>query len=61
MPRYFSRPRSFYVEDDGYREGCLPDTPMVPEHVALDTGLLDADGGTIWRAPDPIGFQFGDE
>lgn len=61
MPRYFTRPRSFWVEDDVPRETRSPDTPMVPEHVAADTGLLDASGGTIWRAPDPIGFRFGDE
>lgn len=61
MPRYFTRPRAFYVEDDVGREGRVPDTPMVPEHVATDTGLLDAAGDTIWRAPPRMGFRFGDD
>lgn len=61
MPRYFTRPRSFWVEDEVAREGNRAETPMVPEHVAVDTGLLDANGGTIWRAPDPIGFKFGED
>ena len=26
------------------------------EHGATDTGLLDADGNTIWRAPNEMGF-----
>ena len=61
MPRYFTRraPRAeFWVEDDVLREGRVPDAPMVPEHVATDTGLLDAAGDTIWRAPPPMGFRF---
>lgn len=64
MPRYFTRraPRSsLWVEDDVYREGRVPDTPQVPEHVAVDTGLLDATGDTIWRAPPPMGFRFEDD
>lgn len=57
MSRYFTRrPSAFYVEDDVMREAIRPDTPQVPEHVAVDTGLLTASGDTIWRAPDPIGF-----
>lgn len=32
--------------------------PEVPESVATDTGLVDAHGNTIWRTPDPIGFDF---
>lgn len=62
MPRYFTRPRSsLWVEDTVPREGRVPDTPNVPEHVATDTGLLDANGSTIWRAPPPIGFRFEEE
>ena len=56
MPRYFTRPRSFWVEDETYSDPVRPDTPEVPEHVATDTGLLDKDGGAIWRAPNPVGF-----
>lgn len=58
--RYFTRPRSLWVEDDVNREGRVPDTPVVPEHVAADTGLLDARGDAIWRAPPVIGFRFED-
>lgn len=60
MPRYFTRPRSFCVEDDTDRDPINLGTPSVPEHVATDTGLLDVRGDTIWRAPPPMGFQFGD-
>lgn len=62
MPRYFTgRVRSLYVEDDVFREGCVPDTPCAPEHVAVDSGLVDMKGDTIWRAPERIGFRFGDD
>ena len=33
----------------------------VDEHVATDTGLLDADGNIIWRTPNPVGFGKDDE
>jgi hypothetical protein len=59
--RYFTRPRSFYVEDETYRDPVNLGTPIVSEHVATDTGLLDARGDTIWRAPPPMGFQFEDD
>lgn len=61
MPRYVSRPRSFWVEDETYRDPIRQDTPIVPEHVAADTGLLDAQGNTIWRLPERMGFLFEDE
>jgi hypothetical protein len=63
MSRYFTRPkaatRSFWVEDDcdNYSSQGVPE---VPDHVATHTGLLDANGDDIWRAPNPIGFRFGD-
>jgi hypothetical protein len=59
VSRYFTRraPASFYVEDDYYAPspGHLP-TPEVLEHEATDTGLLDSNGDTIMRAPNPMGF-----
>lgn len=58
MPRYHTRPsarvRSFYVGDFGPDE-TVPEV-QVAEHVAADTGLLDANGEIIWRDPRPIGF-----
>lgn len=59
MPRYFSRPRA-WVEDDVYVDPPQF-VPSVPEHVAIDTGLIDADGNAIMRAPNPIGFGKNDE
>lgn len=61
MPRYFTaKPRALWVEDDHYGEPIRPDAPTVDDHVPVDTGLLDAKGDTIWRAPNPIGFRIGD-
>jgi hypothetical protein len=61
MPRYFSRPRAFYVEDDHAMPEMRHDPlPTVSEHVAVDSGLLDQHGNTLWREPDPIGFRIGD-
>jgi hypothetical protein len=55
MPRYFAkRPRSF--DDDYWPESPICTSLTVDEHVAVDTGLLDADGNSIWRAPNPMGF-----
>lgn len=57
--RYFAaaRPRADWFDDDA---------PMIPsitvsDHEATDTGLLDARGDPIWRAPYPIGFGRDDE
>ncbi|APZ98081.1 hypothetical protein BWQ93_05990 [Sphingopyxis sp. QXT-31] len=59
MPRYFTRPRAQgWVGDDLYddeRKSLRPDL-TVDEHVATDTGLLDAGGNTVMRAPNPVGF-----
>lgn len=53
MSRYFTRKRpSQWIADDLGPE----DAPMIREHEATDTGLLDADGNTIWRAPNEMGF-----
>jgi hypothetical protein len=63
VSRYFSRrpARSFWVEDETYDGPVHLGTPQVSDHVVTDTGLLDAYGNTIWRAPDPIGFRFDGE
>lgn len=60
MARYFSkRPRSEgWCGDDLFddeRGGFAPSI-TVDEHVATDTGLIDADGNSIMRAPNPVGF-----
>lgn len=64
MPRYFiraSRPKADgWVADDVWSEDSGGHIPDVPEHVAVDTGLLDADGNSIMRAPNPIGFIWDD-
>lgn len=62
MPRYFTRPRAWTGTDFGqpydapdHAEAFRPHLD-VPDHEATDTGLLDKDGNSIWRAPNPIGF-----
>lgn len=64
MSRYFTmKPRAdLWVGD--YDEDPLPVSglvPSVPEHVAIDTGLVDENGDPIMRAPRPIGFGRGDD
>lgn len=65
MPRYFAkRPRSEgWAGDDLYDDerGSLQPDITVDDHVAVDTGLIDADGNSIFRAPNPIGFGRDDE
>lgn len=60
MPRYATRPRA-EADCDGWSMGPLLDSVTVSDHEAIDTGLLDADGNTIWRMPNPIGFGRDDE
>ena len=56
MARYYTRAvKAFWVEDDFYEVSDSPSL-TVDDHEPVDTGLLDADGNTIWRAPNPIGF-----
>lgn len=60
MSRYFvKRPRAEgWCGDDLFddeRGGFTPSI-TVDEHVAIDTGIMDADGNSIWRAPNPVGF-----
>lgn len=58
MSRYFSVPRAAsWIEDDYYSpDAASAHIPSVPEHEARDTGLIDARGDAIWRAPNPLGF-----
>jgi len=44
-----------------WSEDAPSHAPDVPEHVAVDTGLIDLDGNAIMRAPNPIGFGKDDE
>lgn len=56
MPRYFAKPKA-WVEDDLYEDDYVPsESVQVCDHEATFTGLLDASGDEIWRAPNPIGF-----
>ena len=57
MARYFTTraAKALWVGDDTYVEPMVQ-VPSVPDHEATDTGLLDADGDRIMRAPRPIGF-----
>lgn len=32
--------------------------PTVSDHTAMNTGLVDEHGNTIWRAPEPMGFRW---
>lgn len=57
--RYFiqRRARSFFVADeDTWTADVAGHMPTVCDHEATDTGLLDANGDMIMRAPNPIGF-----
>ena len=56
MPRYFTRPRSYVADDLDAGDGPMILEISVPEHEATDTGILDANGDPIMRAPRPIGF-----
>ncbi|SLK03888.1 hypothetical protein [Novosphingobium mathurense] len=63
-PRYFTTPkapRPRQYDDDWYPTGNAWHVPTVCDHEATDTGLLDANGDTIWRAPNPVGFLWGGE
>ena len=57
MARYFTQPRSSAPRANWIDE----DYPMildltVSDHEAVETGLIDANGWAIFRAPNPIGF-----
>lgn len=58
MSRYVRQSRArLWVEDEMFPgEEAMRSVPTVPEHEAVETGLLWADGAPILRAPNPIGF-----
>lgn len=57
MSRYFSKPKALWVEDeDAWDRRVEIGTPTAWDFESADTGLLDAEGNTIWRGPNPIGF-----
>lgn len=60
MARYFSRPKQRVRSNDGLWSDDIGRTHTVEvcDHEPTDTGLLDKNIHTIWRAPNPIGFQF---
>ena len=64
MSRYFTRkqPRAGWFETDWSSDDVIrAETPVVPDHVATETGILDAAGDMIMKAPRPIGFMRDDE
>lgn len=64
MSRYFVRPRAAHHDTPNWIWGPeprqVPDL-YVPEHTAVETGILDKDGGMVMRAPRSIGFGRDDE
>lgn len=49
--------QALWVEDDFYVPASQAQhTPTVSEQVAVNTGLLNAEGHPIMRMPLPIGF-----
>lgn len=58
MPRYFiqRRPKSWIADDDTWTVPVATSIPTVCDHEATDTGLIDANGDAIMRAPNPMGF-----
>ena len=61
MARYFSRPKAWVEDEDAWDAPICDHIPTVNDHEPVDTGLLDAGGNTIWRAPNPVGFGKDDE
>ena len=62
MTRYFIQRARVRADDEYYPDDwaaqCIP---TVCDHEATDTGLIDVDGFSIMRAPNPIGFGKDDE
>lgn len=63
MPRYFTlrKTRAWVEDEDAWGAESPVGVPTVCEHEATDTGLLDANGDWIMRAPNPVGFGKDDE
>lgn len=55
MPRYVIRPRAD-TECDWWTADRIQPVPQVSDHQHVDTGLVDRNGNSIWRSPNPIGF-----
>lgn len=49
------RPRADWFDDDSPLSPLCPEL-SVDEHVAVNTGLIWADGEPIMREPNPMGF-----
>lgn len=45
-----------WVGDDEIYTEARPSISVLEEEGAADTGLVDAQGRSIWRLPRPIGF-----
>ena len=63
MPRYFTRRAvKSQTRSAGWwsDEGLTLINLSVPDHEATDTGLIDANGDAIMRAPNPMGFVWED-
>ena len=60
MARYFTKRRASDDEDYWPDAAPLITNLTACDHEAVDTGLLDADGNTILRAPNPMGFIWND-
>lgn len=55
--RYFTRRAKAWVAgEDAYPVDIATSIPTVCDHEATDTGLIDASGDAIMRAPNPMGF-----
>lgn len=64
MSRYFTmrhKPSGWVEDEDAWPVSVAGHILTVDEHIAIDTGLLDANGNCIMRAPNPIGFGKDDE
>ena len=56
MPRYVTGKRVRSDDDFDWYEPPIITSLEVDEAEPVDTGLLDAEGNSIWRLKDPIGF-----
>lgn len=60
MARYFVRSTKPRADADWSEDIPRPSNLEACDHEATPTGVLDADGNEIWRAPNPIGFIWHD-